>query len=118
MKSTYKLFGTVWDGIEDLGQMVISDCVQHTPTLVTMVSLSVLLSASTEDDVARILEPFYNSDAIAINMDYHFESENPIMRAFIEKRERQIKGFLMKKFKSVSFYRNMDKKVPLGATNA
>ncbi len=116
MKSTYKLFGTVWDGIEDPGQLVIDNCVQHTPA--EMVSLSTLLKASTKDDLARILESFYDSDDIAINMDYHIENENPIMKAFIEKRERQIKGYLLQKFKSVCFYRNTDKKIPSGATNA
>ncbi|MCQ2547738.1 MAG: hypothetical protein MJ145_01895 [Clostridia bacterium] len=78
MKSTYKLFGVVRDGIEDSKQMLAADCVQQDTT--SVVSLKDLLCASSEKDVAKVLEPIYDSDAIAINMDYHYDGKNPVTK--------------------------------------
>ena len=115
MKSTHKLFGTVWDGIEDSNPVIADDCERQVVT--STVSLSDLLCASIEDDVAKLLEPFRDSDTIAIDMDYIVENENPVIKAFIKKRERQIIGYLSEKFKVVYCCRNT-KIIPSGATNA
>ena len=116
MKSTYKLFGTVWDGIEDNGQKIDINCYEKDMT--AMISISALLGADSEDDIAKLLKPFLTSGTITLAMDYHPENENPVLKSFIEKRERQIKKYLMSKYDTVCCCYNTDKKVPSGATNA
>jgi len=116
MKSTYKLFGTLWDGIDDNKQIKTTVCEYKVET--SMVSLSALLCASNEDDVAKLIEPFHGYDTITLDIDYHLEIENPVIKAFFEKRKRQITGYLLKKFIVVYWCQNTNKKVPSGATNA
>ena len=108
MKSTYKLFGTVWDGIEENNQMIVDECEQQADT--STVLLSDFIRASDKDDVEKLLEPFCSSDTIIIDMDYHYEGKNPIMKTFVDKREWQIKTYLSKKFDFVYCCHSLKKK--------
>ena len=107
MKSTYKLFGTVWDGMPDK-EPLMSNFDSSANCL--MVSLRSLLCASSDADVIAILNPYINEKDVAVDIDYKYEGKNPVVRAFVDKRTRQILSYLSREFGNVPLHRSIDKR--------
>ena len=95
MKSTYKLFGTVWDGMPDNVVPILTDSGNQKESKI--VSFKSLLCASCEEDVAKIMGSLNNLETIGLDMDYWCDTDNPVIKAFVSKRKRQIEAFLFSK---------------------
>ena len=100
MKTTYKLFGTYWDGMK----AVKYDEMQkdsHLTQPSELISFQTLLSVQDQADLDRIIALYEMNDEITIQVDYWTETSNPILRAFLEKRLGQMVAHLSEKYPAV-----------------
>ena len=114
MKSTYKLYGTVWDG-KPINRTLFTECV-HSSNF-SKLSIRSLFCASTEDDVEAVIKPFVNETSIVVDMDYQYTGDNSVVATFINKRIKQILNYLSERFADVLLHKSDIKEVPSGATN-
>ena len=98
MKSTYKLLGLVWDGTSD--SCFESHCSVYLPLASTKesVSLMELLSANSADERTNVLSDFNNDKPIIVDFDCCYDSNNPVISAFLNKRICQVLSFLAEKY--------------------
>ncbi|MCR5457181.1 MAG: hypothetical protein K6F14_03800 [Clostridiales bacterium] len=100
MKSTYKLFGAYWDGMQAVKYDELH-IYNSTNQSMEPISFQQLLSVQNETELSRIITPYETNNAITIGIDYRTESTNPILRVFLEKRLCQMIAHLSERFQSV-----------------
>lgn len=100
MKSTYKLFGTYWDGMKSVKVDVLQND-SHPIQPSELISFQTLLSVQDQSDLDHIIAPFEMNDEITIQIDYWTETSNPVLYTFLEKRLGQMVAHLSEIFPTV-----------------
>ena len=100
MKTTYKLFGTYWDGMESIKNEDLNIGKTNDYRLPS-VSFQQLLSVQNESEYDAIISPFKDYKTISIGIDYWTDSGNPVLCAFLRKRLCQMVSHLAKTFVEV-----------------
>lgn len=100
MKSTYKLFGTYWDGMKGMRYGELN--FENNPVRSSeSISFQKLLSVQNETDLDRIIASYEPNNEITIQIDYWTETSNPILHTFLEKRLGQMVAHLSEKYPTV-----------------
>lgn len=107
MKSSYKLFGTIWDGkdsvmeypalpydatVPPLGE---PRCLFDAQGVRRALPISDLLKIELETDLLAFVDRASNCDELLIELDYCPPSDNPTLSEFYWLRVRQIQWVLM-----------------------
>ena len=106
MKSTYKLFGTYWDGMllnddeTTAIRMISSDGLPA-----NSISFKELLIVETQSDFEDATSSFDVETPVAIHIDYWPKSSNPVLCLFLKKRLGQMVAHLSEKFTEVQCFR-------------
>ena len=91
MKSTYKLFGTYWDGRHsDNNGIAKTVRLSSNNSLNNVISFKELLAVETQNDFDDIISSIELGFPVAIKVDYWPESSNPVLCAFLQKRLYQM----------------------------
>jgi hypothetical protein len=104
MKTTYKLFGTYWDGMESSNKVNLNTIKPNTQGS-DFISFQKLLSVRDETDYDSLVLPFQEYKTVTVGIDYWTDSCNPVLRTFLEKRLSQIISHLSKSFDEISCVR-------------
>lgn len=100
MKSTYKLFGAYWDGMQAVKYDELH--IDNSPIQsMEPISFQQLLSVQNETELSSIITPYETNNTITIGIDYWTESANPVLRVFLEKRLCQMVAHLSERFSAV-----------------
>jgi len=97
MKSTYKLFGTVWDGMKEESALYSYDHMADNSNQ-NVISLEKLLTVNNAEEREKVLSAIDASDTVVLNLDIVCESRNPVIDAFLKKRFGQIVAFLSERY--------------------
>lgn len=104
MKTTYKLFGTYWDGMESTNSVNLKN-IKPNNQGTDFISFQKLLSVGGEADYDSLVSPFREHKTVTVGIDYWTNSCNPVLRTFLEKRLSQMISHLSKSFDEVSCVR-------------
>lgn len=100
MKTTYKLFGTYWDGMEHVKTTSIN-IVKTNNQEPNLISFKKLLSVQDEADYDSLVSPFREHKTVTVGIDYWTNSNNPVLSTFLKKRLSQMIFHLSKSFDDV-----------------
>lgn len=101
MKSTYKLFGTFWDGITstDSYRIELNNTFPEEGTYQN-ISFKELLMVENEQEFFSLTNSLTKTDSVILTIDY-WNKSNQIVESFLEKRLSQAVTLLESKAESV-----------------
>ena len=100
MKTTYKLFGTYWDGMESTNSVDLNT-IKATNYDSDFISFQRLLSVQDATDYDSLISPFQGVKTVTVGVDYWTSSCNPVLSAFLKKRLSQMIFHLSNSFAEV-----------------
>ena len=96
MNNTYKLFGTIWDGLQTTEDINYISIVNQKKD--NIINISSLLKINNNDELENIINNYKILNDIIINIDY-IPHDNKIINTFYIKRIKQIYKCLRDKLK-------------------
>ena len=104
MKSTYKLFGTYWDGMPSADMSEIK--LIENPEVFkgcNSLSLKALFSVNNASDFDKTTQSIDPDIPVVLSIDYSSSKENPILNTFNNKRISQIIWRIQETFSEVYY---------------
>ena len=119
MKTSYTLFGVLWDNVDvsktkiryvswediaDIEDYTIGFNLFDNPEYNRKISIQKLLSINDEDSLTLMLSPLQSCNNLYITADYIPRMDNKIVRNFLTKRTLQIYTVLQKLLYNTNIY--------------